>query len=395
MSSVILHLNHHQPDYQRTRPWTLLHLIGGYTDQVVFLRSRRMYGPRVSINITGSLLKQVMDYENLDKEELYEIATLEDQDPKEWLGYFYSEWDAKDALYDAVQKFRPRYAGLVESGLVELMGSPYSHPLLPLLPENHAKAQIQKGQELFKKAFGFKPESMWSPECAVSGESVKWLGEKGIRSTFTGGSVTGGQGVWRVNGVNLYARDDGISDAIGFDYQHWDGVDAARDIKRRVLENPGLTIIALDGENYLPTYKNRGADFMLELYTELEGLMVTPNQLPDAEHEYRNLQTGSWVWGSLYHWMDTPYKRYVQRVKAYATDDFDKAVCSRSSDAVEAIFNVQSSDWAWFSDGPLASVFEAHVDKMYDLIGVEREKMDIPGFSGGSEGSMMRSECEY
>lgn len=380
MSKVAIVFNLHQPDYADTRPWTILHTLSGYRDMAQFLMESK--GARVSINISGTLLAQWRRYANMDNLWLSLTASLEGQNPQDWLGATLEGNTSSDMLADTMEDIIPIYKSLHETGRVELMTTPYSHPLLPLLREENAKRQISVGQANFKSAFGFTPKSMWSPECAVSQDSMRILGEMGIENTVTGASVTGSQGQWQVSGVNLFARDDHISDAIGFEYQHWNPEDAARDIKRRVLENPGLTVIALDGENFLPYYKNHGKDFMLALYKELDGLMVTLSEAHDNNaHEYRNLNTGSWVHGSLDHWLVGPYKEYTAKVKEHVELAAQMAP-SLSFTATHYLMNIESSDWSWFDDGPLASVFERYVNRFYESVNLNRPYLKAPSTEG-------------
>ena len=68
---------------------------------------------------------------------------------------------------------------LISKGTIELLGTGYSHPILPLIPPKRIEAQIKDQLELMKKTFSSTITGFWPPELAVSSivlSTVKKLG---------------------------------------------------------------------------------------------------------------------------------------------------------------------------------------------------------------------------
>ncbi len=74
---------------------------------------------------------------------------------------------------------------LAATGRVELLGSPATHPILPLLGSHRARrAQIAAGLSNFEKHFGGRPAGFWLPECAYQPGLEQLLAEAGVRYFF-------------------------------------------------------------------------------------------------------------------------------------------------------------------------------------------------------------------
>ena len=179
-----------------------------------------------------------------------------------------------------------RYRSLALSGQIELSVTPYAHPIVPLmldinsareampevpLPnetvypggEERVHWHMKQGLDIFKNHFGFKPVGCWPSEGAVSNATLDILSEYGFKWTATGGSVLNNSlsqanildevyqniGVHRAytvkgcpnvgqsdkakklqekkdESINIFFRDDGLSDMIGFTYSKWHADDA-------------------------------------------------------------------------------------------------------------------------------------------------------------------------
>ncbi len=70
---------------------------------------------------------------------------------------------------------------LLDRGQIELTGSAKYHPLLPKLPEDEIKRQIELNAETFKKYFGsYRPKGFFPPEMAYDGKVAKVAKEMGF-----------------------------------------------------------------------------------------------------------------------------------------------------------------------------------------------------------------------
>jgi len=224
------------------------------------------------------------------------------------------------------------YDPLARSGQVEVMTTPYYHPILPLIhdtevartcqpgdplppafsyPED-AHAQVAKAVPFYKGLFGRAPAGMWPGEGSVSESIVPLLAENGIRWMATADKVLrqsspAGQPVWRPYRVEVAGpdgepaslavvfRDTDLSDRIGFRYQRLYGEEAADDFIRQVLKyapEPGeedrLLTVILDGENAWEWYvrDNDGKEFLGALYRKLAKLYAERKIVTVTTSEY-------------------------------------------------------------------------------------------------------------
>ncbi len=69
---------------------------------------------------------------------------------------------------------------LVDDGVIELLATGYSHPILPLLPPKRIKRQIQDHVQLVKDVFNQPPKGAWPPELAVNPFVLKVFQDNGI-----------------------------------------------------------------------------------------------------------------------------------------------------------------------------------------------------------------------
>ncbi len=172
-------------------------------------------------------------------------------------------------IAELLSTLRTRYIRLADLGQVELSMSPYAHPMIPLLlqfttareaiPDLHlpildnypggrerAEWHLQHGLNVFERYFGRRPTGCWPSEGGVSSATLEMLAEAGFRWAATGESVLRnsikdsspeGNGADPAYGpycepgsdLRLYARDDTLSDLIGFTYADWHADDAVAD----------------------------------------------------------------------------------------------------------------------------------------------------------------------
>ncbi|MEJ5314367.1 MULTISPECIES: glucodextranase DOMON-like domain-containing protein [Anaerolinea] len=242
----------------------------------------------------------------------------------------------KQVLFSEIKRIMaqvlPVHRELQDAGQIEVITTPYAHPILPLiydtnlalagnssaeLPEGRffypqdVQAHLEKAVEIYTQTFGKPPRGMWPGEGAVAQEIVPFVANAGFQwmatgeyvlaksldmESFTrdatetvqqadvlyrpyivqgktGGPVEGGP-------VAIIFRDLVISDKIGFTYSGMDGEAAAKDFMNR-LENirarlqkegakgPHLVSVILDGENAWEYYDRDGKAFLNALYRNL------------------------------------------------------------------------------------------------------------------------------
>jgi alpha-amylase/alpha-mannosidase (GH57 family) len=338
----------------------------------------------------------------------------------------------------------PRYRHLVERKQIELCMSPYAHPIVPLLidinsateampnvtlPENRiypdgtnrAIWHLKQGKKVFQELFGVTPIGCWASEGALSDASLKLLQANGFAWTATGDSVLHNSVAdpanelvckdWRIAQknlhrnyhfadvpINVFFRDDGLSDLIGFKYATWHSDDAVSDLVNNMVsisnharDNKNTVIsVIMDGENaweYFPEnayyfleqlYRRIGEHPQLELTTYSE---ILRDQKPEPL-KIPHLVAGSWVYGSFSTWIGDKDKNLAWDMLCKAKQDADMALVKKSFTAEEKaqiekqMALCEGSDWFWwFGDyNPSQSVkdfdylYRRHLANLYRLI---------------------------
>jgi len=243
-------------------------------------------------------------------------------------------------------------------GNVELITTPFDHPIVPLLLlnnwtdengagvtkgiwSNDTTAQLQIGSQLYQQLFGQAPLGLWSPEQAVSSAMIPYIESAGYTWTSSAESTLGGAGIsvpgtgavtakqmedlytpYKVtNGSSstvMVFRDDTLSNDWGFNYGtvantsgNWAAVDEFMNYLKniyatipRALHNTTLVTLALDGENwmFMSPFPEDGVPFLQDIYTALEQnsswLNTTTVQQYLVSHTtlptLSNLPIGSW-----------------------------------------------------------------------------------------------------
>jgi alpha-amylase/alpha-mannosidase (GH57 family) len=306
---------------------------------------------------------------------------------------------------EILQGIVPRYRRLGAEGRAELAVSPYGHPILPLLFDFKAARESQPGAPLprhasypggaeraawhmaeavrmFKEAFGVAPAGCWPSEGAISAQSLELIDRYGFRWAATSANVLAGslgaeatadsfERPWAMPGqkLNVFFRNDILSDAIGFQYANWHGDDAAANLAHeagRLAElhasDPDrVLLIALDGENAWEHYHHNGYYFLRAMYAalasdprlELTTLSAALDRAPRAAPLTR-VVAGSWVHGTLATWMGDPAKNAGWDLLCDAKVAFDRAVAAGALDAGQLrdaerqLALCESSDWFWW-----------------------------------------------
>lgn len=273
-----------------------------------------------------------------------------------------------EAHIDIMRRVVPVHRRLRDRGAIELITTPFYHPILPLLIDNYsalraspglplprrfsypqdAVAQVNMAREQYRRLFGGEPEGIWPPEQAVSPEVIPIFADHGFRWTISDeqvlarslheeihrdayGHVLNGDLLYRPYRVTwggaelaVVFRDHHLSDRIGFEYQHFRPEDAAADLVHRLhkirenlaaSEETHLVTIALDGENAWEWYQGDKGPFLNSLYRRLAAdphlRCVTVSEHLAAHPPVRRIEhlfSGSWVDHSFTRWIGTANK---------------------------------------------------------------------------------------
>lgn len=255
-----------------------------------------------------------------------------------------------------------------DKGRIELMTTPFYHPIMPLLIDSHSVrrnnpgipvpgkfaypedvyAQMQASLKQYADLFGGRPAGLWPSEQAVSPEIIPLCRELGFTWTISDEQILAqslGVKIVRdhyghvLNPEVLYQpylvgpegremvmifRDHNLSDRIGFEYQHFRGEDAAADLVHRLhcirnnlasAQGHYLVTLSLDGENAWEWYPDDKREFLHALYRRLGGerylRCVTVSEYLSRNPPrvaIRDLYTGSWVDHSLARWIGSDNK---------------------------------------------------------------------------------------
>ena len=287
----------------------------------------------------------------------------------------------------------PLHRRLQERGQMEVMTTPFYHPIMPLLIDScsalracpglplprrfqypqDACAQLALADRQYRRLFGRRPRGIWPPEMAVSPETIALFASYGfawsisdeqvlarslkveiVRDAY--GHVLNGDLLYRpyrVRGAGgelaMVFRDHYLSNRIGFEYQHFRPEDAAADLVHRLLKirenlacSPGshLVTISLDGENAWEWYQGDKGPFLHSLYRRLS---EEPRLCCCTVSEYlavhppqrviEELHTGSWVDHNLARWIGTDNKNLLWDYLLEAREAVER--CRRSGSCSE------------------------------------------------------------
>jgi alpha-amylase/alpha-mannosidase (GH57 family) len=323
----------------------------------------------------------------------------------------------------------PRWRALAQEDRVELSTSPFYHPLCPLLldfasvrdraptaavplaayPAGEARLRwhLAEGLARFESLIGRRAGGCWPPEAALSDAVLTLLRESGFEWTASSRSVLD-QEPYRLfrhpaSGIRCAFRDDGLSDRIGFEYQHWRPADAVRDLVQHleaIAREPGhdLVLIALDGENPWEYFPDEGSGFLHGLYAALcSHPVLRPSTMKDCVRELGAaatalppLRAGSWVHGELLTWVGHPEKNRAWEMLIEAKRHYDEH--GRGDRALEHRLGAcEGSDWFWWpglhNPGPAVAQFDAlyraQLAQLYRALGLQPPASLAQPFASG------------
>ncbi|MDP9265727.1 MAG: glycoside hydrolase family 57 protein [Chloroflexota bacterium] len=332
------------------------------------------------------------------------------------------------------------YHRLARDGRIEIMTTPYYHPIVPLLidtdaarrsdpdailpdvrfayPEDAAR-QLADAFASHARVFGAKPKGLWPSEGAVSPEAAdlfaaagtQWFAsDEGVLERSAGvtirrdeiGALSEPQLLYRpyrlANGTAAIFRDRDLSDRIGFLYGSMPPADAVSDLVGKLarardrLPSDGhayLASIILDGENAWEAYPNNGNDFLRTLYGTLqaddrfETVRVSDFlEAHPAEVVLPPLHSGSWIDGNFGVWIgELAHARAwtaLARTRAFAQEQWG-ALSEMPPKVRQAIMVAEGSDWFWWYSSRNSSPEDAVFDALF------RANLEVVWWFAGTE----------
>lgn len=335
---------------------------------------------------------------------------------------------------DVIRQTIPVYKRLQETGQIEVTTTPYYHPILPLLIDTNAarwcapqtplpeklffhredaRAQLDKGLDLYEDMLGQKARGMWPSEMSVSPASLELIAQCGIKWVVLDEALlckSAGVGIYRDHHGNLnnpdvlcqpyqltvgdekisiLFREIVTSNEIGFSYGHRDPAEAATALYMRLKhmqqklfhwDREGVVAIALDGENCWETYEEDGNLFLREVYERISE-DSTLNVCTVSEYlaknpptaKLTNIHSGSWINADYHIWIGDPHKNLawdllgdtrnflVQQLKQ---KEYSAEV---QKNAWEEIYAAEGSDWFWWFGEPNNSAHDDIFDEQFRL----------------------------
>ncbi|MSP11680.1 MAG: glycoside hydrolase [Chloroflexi bacterium] len=285
-------------------------------------------------------------------------------------GQNFSESD-KQILFNEqlciIRQVIPEHKRLQDLGQIEVITTPYTHPILPLLVDTNAAkiampdadlptrfsypkdavAQVEQAVAVYQEHFGHPPHGMWPAEGSVSQQvagifirnGIRWIAsDEGVLAHSIGlkefirdsrGTVQQADQLYHPYKIHdrpdeegyILFRDIALSDKIGFTYSGTPGLQAAQDFMNRLhtirdrlatdgKPGPYLVSVILDGENAWENYDNDGKDFLNALYLLLSEdhtiQTITPSAFLDLAPQQpmiQDLWAGSWISHDFSTWI--------------------------------------------------------------------------------------------
>ncbi|MEL6346463.1 MAG: glycoside hydrolase family 57 protein [Myxococcota bacterium] len=282
--------------------------------------------------------------------------------------------------------------------LPQISCTPYYHPILPLLVDfEHARRSLtfpaedtvvfqwpedalwhlKMARDGVEEMLGFRPVGLWPSEGAVSPEALRLAKEAGFEWFLTDQAQL--EMADRTAPVDLYRpwavrdgprglfRDRALSDKIGFEYQHWDGEAAARDLlamaDARDVGDDGTIVLALDGENPWESYPDAGEGFLTAFFRSGRCVSAAEAAAGPVAGEVTRVHTGSWINGDLGVWAGHPEDRRAWRRLAQARLAWEAN--GKPESARRHLAAAEGSDWFWWFGPEFITDDRALFDRLF------------------------------
>ncbi|MBS1272072.1 MAG: hypothetical protein MAGBODY4_01210 [Candidatus Marinimicrobia bacterium] len=339
----------------------------------------------------------------------------------------------------AISDIIPRYEELRKSGQIEISGTPYAHPILPLLIDSEvarvsmpgvhlpkkrfrhpeeAEKQIRLGKQSLKELAGWDIAGMWPSEGSVSEDTVDFIAREDIRWITTDSNVLARslsrntesayldsaamyqpyQFATENGDLTMFFRDQSLSDLIGFRYANLSAEDAVNDFMgylHRIDESlpddgyPYVAVVTMDGENAWEHFEQNGKPFFDQLYQSLgqsERIQTTTFseylETATVEKKLQWLHPGSWIGADFHIWIGHPEKNAAWDALNKAINLIErkrKAGVEIPEKVEQAILQAEGSDWFWWYGHHNNSDHDEVFDQLFcDTLRMVYEAFDEP-----------------
>ncbi len=148
-----------------------------------------------------------------------------------------------------------------DNNQIELMGSAFYHPILPLTRPEDQSYQIQKQNIAVSGIFGTIPKAFFPPELALNSENIPLIIDEGFKiivSAANSLNLTYG-GLYQLDDereIFILKRNKTISNRISFDYYKRDTAKLEQEISRNYKMDKLPVVLAMDLETYGEHHSN-------------------------------------------------------------------------------------------------------------------------------------------
>jgi len=169
--------------------------------------------------------------------------------------------------------------GLAENGQLEFADSAKFHPILPLIPREEARRQIELNRKTNEHFFGksYRPRGFFPPEMAYSHDVAELLAEMGYEWLILSGVAC--SDTWPLdfisripagkNGINVFFRDDIVSNKISF--KNLDSRGFIKELAGFSKDKKDIYIVtAMDAETFGHHVHNWERLFLAEVYDMID-----------------------------------------------------------------------------------------------------------------------------
>jgi len=191
---------------------------------------------------------------------------------------------------------------LGQKGQIEFVDSAKYHAILPLIPEEETKRQIEQNRQTNSYFFkdSYKPTGFFPPEMCYSDDVAVLLHKMGYKWILISGIACSEN--WPLDvihktrsGINVFYRDDIISNKISFhNINSTTFIIELLDLNKSRAKNDTYVITAMDAETFGHHIQNWEKLFLAEAYEIIEGITNHKDlkQRTDLADMYKKIQEG-------------------------------------------------------------------------------------------------------